>query len=104
MSSQSRDEHKPLVILTIDEMKDLFDYTKDRKTGLINIHYSSKSFKDFEEYLTNEYKREKYKIQYTGYKVNPYNQTHLFLGKPLTRDQHTQTPTPLSPTSPSPHS
>ena len=68
--------------LTKEEMMDLFHYEKDTRTGNIQIDYQSASFIDFEKYLKNNYSSKTYNIQYTGFKINPYNETHIFIGQP----------------------
>jgi len=75
---------KPHILfqLTKEEMMDLFHYEKDTRTGNIQIDYQSASFIDFEKYLKNNYNSKTYNIQYMGFKINPYNETHVFIGQP----------------------
>lgn len=80
-TTSNTDEAMKLFEISKKEMMDLFEYRKNKTTGEIEIDYASKSFQEFEEFLKNEYNRAKYKIKYEGYKVNPYNETHIFIGK-----------------------
>lgn len=82
--STTRTLSKPQILfqLTKEEMMDLFHYEKDTRTGNIQIDYHSPSFIDFEKYLKNNYNSKTYNIQYMGFKINPYNETHVFIGQP----------------------
>jgi hypothetical protein len=82
--STTRTLSKPQILfqLTKEEMMDLFHYEKDTRTGNIQIDYHSPSFIDFEKYLKNNYNSKTYNIQYMGFKINPYNETHVFIGHP----------------------
>ena len=80
--SKPKPKSQILFQLTKEEMMDLFHYEKDTKTGNIQIDYHSPTFIDFENYLKTNYNNKIYNIQYMGFKINPYNETHIFIGQP----------------------